>query len=202
MSNVTQPFGLRPVRYMDGTPWNGATVKMWVDDGYATALYVGDAVTYSATAADKLASAKYPTVIQASAGTTNIIKGVIVSFDPDPTNLERTYRAASTSRFANVVIPTPYLVFQVRDDGGGTPAATFPMGNANFEVGTGSTVTGLSGFALDFSAAAPTTTQAHQAHILGLSDLEDNELGDYAIWDVIINTCQNATGIFLGVTGA
>ena len=202
MSNATTPFGLRPVRYRDGTPWNGATVRAWVDDGYATAMYVGDAVTYSATAADKEATAKYPTIIMASAGTTYVIRGVIVSFDADPTNLERIYRAASTSRWANIVIPTPELVFQVRDDGGGTPAATFPMGNANFEVGSGSTVTGLSGFALDFSAAAPTTTQAHQAHVLGLADIEDNELGDYAIWDVIINTCYNATGIYLGVTGA
>lgn len=202
MSNATTPFGLKPVRYRDGTPWNGATVRAYVDDGYATALYIGDGVTYSNTAADKLTTAKYPTIVQASAGTTNVIRGVIVSFEPNPDNLTQKYRPASQSRYCNIVIPTPELVFQVRDDGGGTPAATFPMGNANFEVGTGSTVTGLSGFALDFSAAAPTTTQAHQAHILGLADIEDNELGDYAIWDVIINTCYNATGIYLGVTGS
>jgi hypothetical protein len=165
-------------------------------------MYVGDLVTYSATAADKEATAKYPTIILASAGTTNVIRGVINSFDPDPDNLSLIYRKGSTSRWANIVIPTPELVFQVRDDGGGTPAITFPMGNANFEVGTGSTVTGLSGFALDFSAASPTTTQAHQAHILGLADIEDNELDDYAVWEVIINTCYNATGIYLGVTGA
>jgi len=65
-------------------------------------------------------------------------------------------------------------------------------------LGTGSTVTGLSGAVLDTST--PTTTQAYALHILGLSDIADNELGDYAIWDVLINTCYNATGLYLGIT--
>ena len=94
---------------------------------------------------------------------------------------------------------TPDIVFQVRDDGSGTPAPVFVCQNAELTAGTGgSTVTGLSSFALD--ASTPAATQTFPLLILGLSDIEDNELGDYAIWDVLLNTCYNATGLYLGIT--
>ncbi len=201
MANVNAPFGLRPSRYIDGTPWNGATQRCYCSSSYATALYIGDPVLWTPTLAEKDATAKYPT-INVSAGTTGIIvRGVIVSFEPNPANLTQQYRPASQERWANVVMATPDLIFQIRDDGDAAPTSVFPGQNAVIAAGTGSTITGLSAYVLDGSTT-PTTTQAHTLHIIGLADIENNELGDYAIWDVIINTSRNATGTYLGITAA
>ena len=202
MANTDAPFGLRPVRHLDGTPWNGQTVRCYVSSSYATALYIGDPVLWTPTLAEKDATCSYPT-INVSAGTTGtIIRGVITSFEPDPTNLTLQYRPASTARWANVCLATPTLIFRVQDDGDGTPSAVWAGQNAVLaNAGGGSTITGLSGYELDASTT-PTTTQAHTLHIVGLADVADNELGDFAIWDVIINTSQNATGTYLGITAS
>lgn len=201
MSNPNAPFGLRPVRYMDGTPWNGATIPCYCSASYATALYSGDPVLWSATLGEKDTTAKMPTINVSAVASGSMIRGVIVSFEPNADNLTQQYRPASQERIANVVIATPDLVFQVRDDGDATPSKVFPGQNAILAAGTGSTITGLSGFKIDGSTT-PTTTQAHTIHIVGLADIADNELGDYAIWDVVVNTSRNATGTFLGITAA
>ncbi len=202
MANVDSPFGLYPSHYIDGTPWNGQTIQCYCSASYATALYVGDPVLWTPTLAEKDATCTRPT-INVSAGTSGtIIRGVITSFEPSPTNLSLQYRPASTERVANVVLATPYLVFRVQDDGDGTPAAVWAGQNAVLaNVGGGSTTTGLSGYELDASTT-PTTTQAHTLHILGLANIPGNTLGDYAIWDVILNTCMNSTGLYLGITAA
>ena len=192
-------FGLRPVRYLDGTPWNGATIRCYVASGYAVALYIGDAVAFTTTLNDKDATAKYPSIVVSSGATATVIRGVITSFEPDPTNLTLQYRPASTERWAHVVPAVPNLVFHIRDDGDATPSKVFPGQNAIMASGTASTVTGMSGYVLDGSTT-PTTTQAHSLHILGLADIPDNELGDYAIWEVLINTCYNTSGLYAGIT--
>lgn len=201
MSNPNAAFGLRPVRYIDGTPWNGATIPCYCSSSYAVALYIGDPVLWSPTLAEKDATAKMPTVNVSAVASGSMIRGVITSFEPNPDNLTQQYRPASQERIANVVIATPDLIFQVRTDGDETATKVFPGQNAILVAGTGSTITGLSGFTIDGSTT-PTTTQAHTIHIVGLADIADNELDDYAIWDVIINTSRNATGTFLGITAA
>lgn len=199
MANTNAPFGLRPVRHIDGTPWNGATVRCYIGSDYGTALYIGDPVLLTTDLSAKDAGANYLSV-QLSAGTTGvIIRGVITSFEPRPQDLTQQYKPASQARWMNVCMATPDLIFQVQDDGDGTPAAVWPGQNAVLAAGTSSTVTGMSGYVLDGSTT-PTTTQAHTLHIIGLADIANNELGDYGIWDVIINTSRNATGTFLGIT--
>ena len=199
MANTNAPFGLRPARHVDGTPWNGATIRCYCSASYATALYIGDPVLWTTALTEKDATACYPT-INVSAGTTGtIIRGVITSFEPRPQDLTQQYRPASQERWANVVLATPDLIFQVRDDGDATPSKVFPGQNAVLASGSSSTVTGLSAYVLDGSTT-PTTTQAHTLHIVGLADISNNELGDYAIWDVIINTSRNATGSYVGIT--
>ncbi len=202
MSNVNAPFGLRPVRHSDGSPWNGQTFRAYISASYAVALYIGDPILWSTALTEKDTTGKYPT-INRSAGTTGvIIRGVITSFEPNPNNLTQQYNPASTARWANICPATPNTIFQVRDDGGGAPTKVYPGQNGVLTVGGGgSAITGLSGFQLA-AGTTPTTTQAHTAHILGLADIEDNELDDYAIWEVILNTCYNTTGLFLGITAA
>lgn len=199
MANINAPFGLKPVRHINGSPYNGATIRCFISASYGTALYVGDPVLFDTALTDKDATAKCPTIIQ-SAGTNNtLVRGVIVSFEPLVTDLTKVYNPTYTERYANVCMDSS-VIFQIRDDGSGTPSKVFPGQNAEMANAGGSTVTGLSGFQLD--ASTPTTTQTFTLHILGLADLPDNELGDYAVWEVLLNTPENATGRFAGITAS
>ena len=44
MANVSEKFGLRPYRKLDGTPLVGAQNRYTIASGYATAIYQGDLV--------------------------------------------------------------------------------------------------------------------------------------------------------------
>lgn len=202
MANNTGAFGLCPIRHLDGSPWNGNTIQCYVSANYATALFVGDPVLLSPTLAEKDTTGTKPT-INASAGTDGtIIFGVITSFEPTDRD-SLVYNPASTERIANVCVD-PSVIYKVRGDGGGTPSKVFPGQNAVLiATATGSTVTGLSGFHLDEgTTTAPTTTQSFPLHILNILDQADNELADNAVYEVLLNTPENATGRFLGVTAA
>jgi hypothetical protein len=200
MANATAAFGLRPVRHLSGDSWNGRTQRAYISSVYATALYVGDPVIYSPTLTHKEAGGNYPTIIQSGGTTGLIVIGAIVAFEPLRSDLTKVYNPASTERWALITPLDPTIVFHIRDDGSGTPTKVFPGQNAEMANAGGSTVTGMSGFALD--ASTPTTTQAFPLHIIGLAPKEDNELDDYAIWEVTLNTIWNATGNILGVTAA
>lgn len=199
MANAQQPFGLRPVRKIDGSPYNGATQKCYIAAGYATALFIGDGVLLTSELDDKDPTGHYPSIIAYTGADQTLCRGVIVSFDPDPDDLSKIYNPASNERYANVCMD-PQVIYQIRDDGAGTPTSVFPGQNATITLASGSTVTGLSGAVLDTST--PTTTQTYPLHILGLAEIENNELGDYAIWEVLLNTPENATGRFLGITAS
>jgi hypothetical protein len=177
-------------------------MRAYISASYATALFVGDPVILTPTLAEKDTTAQHPTINVAAVASGSVMPWVITSFENAPaSSLERIYSPASTEGWANVC-PTPNVVFQVRDDGDATPSKVFPGQNGILAAGAGgSTITGLSSFVLDGSTT-PTTTQAHTIHILNMSKIEDNELGDYAIWDVLVNTAYNATGLYLGVTAA
>jgi hypothetical protein len=185
------------VRKLDGSPYTGGVQKCYVDGDYATALFIGDGVIFSSTLDDKDPTGRYPTVIAWTGGSGAICRGVIVGIEPDPDDLSKTYIPASTGGYVYVCVD-PQVVYQIRDDGAGTPSKVFPGQNATVTLAAGSSVTGLSGAVLD--TTTPTTTQAYPLHIIGLAEIEDNALDDYAIWDVVLNTPENATGRFLGIT--
>lgn len=200
MANATGPFGLRPVRHLNGSPWNGQTVRAWCSESYATALYVGDPILYTPTLAEKDTGAKYPTVNLSALTNGVVCRGVIVGFECAPSeSLERIYRPASKGMWAHITCGAD-IIYHIRDDGSGTPAEVFVGQNAEGVNAGGSTVTGLSGFALD--GTTPTTTQGFPLHILGIADIESNELADYAIWEVLLNTYHNATGLIVGITAS
>lgn len=200
MANPDAPFGMRFVRTLDGSV--PMIMRAYISASYATALYIGDPVIWTTTLADKDATAMYPTIIRSAGTTGTLIRGVINSFEHNPNNLTLQYNPASTERWCNIVVTSPQTVFHIRDDGDAAPAAVWVGQNAvGAYTDAGSTVTGLSGFAID-GTTAPTTTQAFPLHILGLANIADNELGDFAIWEVLPNTCYNTTGLYLGVTAA
>jgi hypothetical protein len=203
MANPTGAFGLRPVRYLNGNPYNGATVPCLCEDSYATALFIGDPVAVTTTTAERDTTLRYPT-INKSAGTSGVIVlGAVVSFDPYPDNLSLNYRAASTTRIAHVAMGND-LVFEIRGDGGGTPTKNWIWNSAVMIATTaGSTTTGLSGMQLDEgTTTAPSSTQADPLIITGISSRSDNEIAASVIYEVILNTYHNTTGDRDGVVGA
>lgn len=193
MANPNAPFGLRPVRYLNGAPWTGQARNYYCSSGYATALYIGDPVVIVGDSNDNEINGCPPGSLSEielatagdvpSPGTT--ITGVIVGFLPI-TNESTIYRAASTERVA-LVCDDPNVVYQVRDDGSGTLTADTVGLNAVLVSGTGNTGSGLSGWALDGNADAPAADASNQLFILGLAKQPNNELSDYAIWEVKLN---------------
>ncbi len=191
MANTNRPFGLRPVRYLNGAPYNGQVTSYYVPSTDNTALFIGDPVTLVGTG-NVAAFMEYPigtlpTCTIATAGTTNLVVGSVVGVLPI-TRESTPYRAASVEQIV-FVADDPNLIFQIQDDGGGTLAASTVGLNAVLIAGTGSTVTSYSAWALDGgTSSAPATTVGFQLKILGVSNLTGNDVtSDYAVWDVLIN---------------
>jgi len=184
MANIDAPHGLTPIRHLNGNPWNGATQRCLIEDDYAQALFIGDPVIVTGVAGSDDTSG-LPVINLASAGDTNRIYGVIVSFDPDPTNLERKHHAASTAGYANVCID-PDVIFTVQDDGGAVLDGGSISDNAVLASGTGSTVTGLSGWELA-AATTPASNASYQLLILGVHQVPGNAFGVNCEWEVLIS---------------
>lgn len=167
MANADAAFGFRP--YIADSPTFG-TQRCAILAGDGTATFVGDAVTLAATGAS---TDGYPSVVQAAAG--DPVFGVVVSFEAAPaTSLEDQYRKASTLRYCQVARADQWT-FLVQSDDDTTALAVADVGlNANFIVGSGSTVTGLSAMELDSSGLATTNTLDLQ--VMGLLDQSDNLL--------------------------
>src|SRR5512146_860470 len=114
MANKTGPFGLKPVRHIDGSPWNGAVTRCYISASYGTALYVGDPVVFDTTLGDKDTTARHPTIIRSAGTNGTLVRGVIVGFEPLPTDLSKRYNPANTERYA-LVCMDPQVVYHVRD---------------------------------------------------------------------------------------
>lgn len=195
MANLDTPFGFKPVKHLNGSPWNGKVNTYYVPASDTTALFKGDAVK-SAGSAD--ASGKYPTVTQAAAG--DAIRGVVVGFGdnpyvmthPDTPNTD--YRPASTAMYV-FVVDDPSVIFEIQEDSDGAALAATDVGlSADIVVGTGSTSTGKSAMEIDSSSKVAT---AATCKLLRIVDREDNALGNNAKWEVLIaeHEMNLATGV-------
>jgi hypothetical protein len=209
MANLDAPKGFRPVRYLNGSPYNGATMQVAMLAADATATYIGDVVKAGAASGvtgvfiNGQDTEGMPTAVRVTAGTTGQdILGVVVGFLPDPTNLGLKYRAASTNRIA-LITPAQGLVYEVQEDADTTPLAAVDMNlNISFTTTAGSTTTGFSGMELDSSAKATTVTLP--LRLLGLVKRPDNLFNtagsgsDNAKFEVVFNTynfAPNTVGI-------
>lgn len=195
MANVNAPFGMRPVRHKSGAPYNGAVRKYFVPSTDSTALFIGDPVimvgTANETAVNGHAPGTLPIVTRHTAGA-NPITGVVVGVDAQ-TREATTYRAASTATVV-FVADDPDLIFHVRDNGAAQPLHTWVSSNANLASGTGETGFGVSAFVIA-GATTPTSTAAAALRIVGLANIPNNELDEYAVWEVTINNHSFNAGI-------
>ena len=184
MANLDTPFGFKPVKHLNGAPWNGKANVYYIPSTDNTAVFVGDAVK-GAGAADT--TGKYPSVAQATAGAAVI--GVVIGFGDNPYTMthpdspNRSYRPAATAMYA-FVVDDPQVIFEVQEDSDANSITAAMVGlSTNFVVGSGSTTTGRSAMELDSSDTA--TDTAGNCRILRLANREDNELGNYAKWEVL-----------------
>ena len=187
MANADSPFGLRPVRYLSGAPYNGAANKYYIPSTDTdTAVYIGSVVKLTGGAdADGIP------VVTGNVSTGNPVVGVVVGVVPVTAD-SLIYRANSTSRYV-MVADDPNLVFEVQEDAaGGALAATAAGGTAQLTGFTsGSTTTGLSAIEIDSSNLSETSDTDDDVRIISAVQRPDNEVGSAnSKWLVRLNVHQ------------
>lgn len=199
MANTNRPNGFTPVRTLSGAPWTGKVKEYLIPSSDGTAVYVGQMVKLdgSSAAAGTIVNGRncegMATVIAAAAG--DRLLGAVVGFVADPAYLIPDYRRASTNRIA-LVCDDPDVVYQAQEDSAGGSIAAASVGlSTDIVVGSGSTSTGRAASLLDSSDVS--TDTGGQMRLLGLARVPDqtstsgeNQLGNYAKWECIINEHQ------------
>jgi len=192
--------GFRPVKHMNGSPYNGQFNRYMISASDSQVTNVGDLVILSDN--DALVDPNggvYPAVERAASATSSAIVGAIVGFEPDYSNLNTgNVRAASTRRIA-FVADSPDLIFEAPQDGTGGVVAAASVGlNCSLVIGSGaSTAPFASVMMVDSSEVATTATDPIQ--IMGVVASPDNDVTSTsrpAALLVRINThAYNAAGL-------
>ena len=166
MANVSEKFGLRPYRKLDGTPLVGAQNRYTIASGYATAIYQGDLVEPLGTG----------NIQKHGANTSDAVVGVFNGvFYTDPTTQKPTFKnfypgGIAADDITAFVIDDPDAVFLVDADAAFTRADLYR--NYSVTNTTGVTATGISKAQLDVSVSGVTATFAIQA--IDISQDPDN----------------------------
>ena len=176
MANVNRAgMGARPVKHLNGSPYNGQFNLYEIPAGDSTNTAVGDFVKVDATAGTE----RFPTCIRSGASGQNTnaaaapLYGVIVGFKVDPTNLNTPqYRALSTKRIA-MVADSPDLIFEIQD--GGTVPCTWTLIGMNTGI-TQTAVTAATGASnMTTGTTAPAADVTLPLKVVGIVDSPDNE---------------------------
>lgn len=159
MANVSEKFGLRPYRKLDGTPLVGAQNRYTIKAGYATAIFQGDLVIPTSTGNIERATAG------SSAAVVGVFNGV---FYNDPTTGKPTFKnyypggvTPSQGDITAAVVDDPDAVFLIDSDEAFTRADLFT--NYSITNNTGNVQTGISKVQLDKSAVGTASTFVIQA---------------------------------------
>jgi len=200
MANPDTPNGLRPVRYLDGSPYNGAHNLYFVPASYGTAIFIGDIVTHAGDAgpAGTFVSGVdvegMPIVNLYAVG--DNMMGVVIGFLPNPTALQTNHKPASTAAIL-MVADDPGLIFEVQEDSVGATLAAVDVGR-NVDVLAalaGNATTGTSAQEIDSSVTSVTTTAGFR--LMRLVPRPGNAIGTNARWEVkpVEHMSLSATGI-------
>lgn len=194
MANPTNVFGLIPVRRRDGTDWNGKTRPYLIPASAGTDYFIGDPVDLAGASNTSEIShiggsfipGALPTITLATLADGNYTIGPIVGFMP--TSRDSTiYREASTDRIA-LVADDPDLIFHIRDDGATALGTAGVSLNAIMQSGSGSTVTGRSGYVLDTNGTAPSADASNMLLIERAANIHNNDATLVStVWEVFIS---------------
>lgn len=193
MNGTNAPFGLKPVRLQNGGAYTGGGTPYTIASAYGTSIFSGDPVV---TLADG-------TIGIGVAG--SAILGVLDHVEYQPATGQPYFGywlASSTAKTGTTITAyvhdNPEIIFQVQEsDGSGTAGTPLALAdvflNANFYVGTGNGAInpeGQSGTTIN--NATEQTTATLNLKILGLSPFAPgvNPVGNFAVWDVVINNHQ------------
>lgn len=183
MANVDAAFGLRPIRYVSGAPYNGACNKYYIPaTDTDSAAYIGSLVKLTGAGdADGLP------VVTANVAADDAVIGVVVGVEP-VTHESTVYRENSTARYVWVA-DDPNLLFEVQEDSVGGALTAGAVGATCSLTGftTGSTTSGLSGIEIDSSLLSETADTNDDVFIVRLSQRQGNAIGANAVWEVRLN---------------
>lgn len=182
-SNTDRPNGLRPIRMLDGSPYNAQVMSWPVDASNGTAIFKGDLVVLEDDG----------NIAPSGAGGAVLGVCVGVTVDRAVSATEHPgYLPASTAGNVDVELGRN-VVFEIQEDSaGGAMVAANVGSNGDVVAGTGSATTGRSAYELDSSdvIASDASAKTAQLRVLKLSSRQDNEIGVNAKWEVIINEHQ------------
>jgi len=188
MAKTSGINGFKPVKHLNGSPYNGQANLYEVPSTEAVPVFVGDLVKLS----DQAATSLYPAVEAVVGASAQIAAGPILGavvgivnskFDPVAGALSSgsisldtpVYRPASTKQFVLVCDNTD-VVYEAEADA--SVAAT----SIGLNVGVGASahtnplLTGASPMYV-YSTTAPDTTSTRPLQILGIVNRPDNEIG-------------------------
>ena len=189
MANKDAAFGLRPVRYANGSPYNGQVVKAYAADT-SNALYVGDPVVRTGSGDAN----GIPAVQRAAANGAvwGIVQGILGDSNDDLTRDTQRYVTANTNAYL-AIAPAEDMIFEAQEDSGGGDLAVTDIGRTvNVVFGTPSTSHPIVSAAELDSSTAATTSASMNFIVYGLVQNEDNEIGANARWEVKVNNFDNA----------
>jgi hypothetical protein len=208
MANVARPFGLRPSRYIDSSPWNGQTQLYFFAAAQANDAYKGDAVGIDTTNRSNGITDPYSPGIPAvqprvAAMTTTAFRGVIAGFLPQPefsqsvtATLGLQYRQASTARYV-LVVDDPDVVFNAQEIAANSYVTALNNGinkTCDLSYVAGNTTTGISKSGVTgFQTAAVRPFRA-----LRMTATVDNfgftasDAIPYTMWDLVITNTDLA----------
>lgn len=198
MANVSRINGFRPVKHLDGSPWNGQVNRYYAASTDATAIFNGDLVKLAAVTEQPgavLLGGFNATVggtqgvTKFVAGTDTTAVGVAVGFMINPLNLNSPqYRTASTAMYV-LVADAPDTVFEVQSS---NAVVTDFNTNAQVTDAGGSTVTGFSGE----TVSAFATTNTLPIKLVGALQKVDNDITsvNYRVLCIINNHPYNNGG--------
>ena len=170
MANLDSPFGLRPVRMVNGSPFSNQQNRYRIAANYGTSIYQGDLVQVVTGGG----------IERVAAGGSGLILGVFNGCTyTDPSSGKQkwsNYYPASTnaSDIIAFVIDAPDTVFEVQAD------AAFPVADlfGNFDIvdnsPVGDTTSGISNLELDVTTGATTATLPLKAIDISQDPLNDD----------------------------
>ena len=186
MANTSRINGFKPVKHLNGSPYNGQANIYEVPAGEAVPVFVGDLVKLS----DSAATEGYPAV-EAVVGASAQVAAVpvvgavvgIINAKLDPVDGKMTggsisldtpvYRPASTKQFV-LVADSPDLIFEAEADASVALAAVGLNADVGASAHTLPLATGNSPMYV-YSTTAPTASATRPLQILGIVKRPDNE---------------------------
>jgi len=174
MANVDAAFGFVPIRHLSGNGYSRAN-KYTITSGLSEDIFTGDLVIITA---DGVITPHTATEVN----NIGVFAGVSYTASDGSYVYTQYFPSGTTgSDFIAYVYDDPYTVFKVQS--AGSPAQTNIGNCADVVAGTGSTITGQSGFELSGTMSNGTAT----CKILGLYEGPDNAFGTNAVMEVLIN---------------